>query len=372
MKLRRKTEINNETAAVPAEMEGNGFAHQPHKTGPTVSLSPSKCNVDIWMRIFDDFYNMGNKRALEERALEVDLKALQPALEHMSSIAKQTYRLEFNVSSGQLSDQLRAEQNEKNKIDLKETELMKKHSGADLAEKERDLARMPPLGKPPAPPSWLLQAAALSVISFTVAVPLHDRVFTFDSEFWSWFGSVIVGGFCGKFIVSSILYNPEGHIDSVTADKRNWVGLIAGLVLGIAFFAARLQGSDSQDGDWVTVGMFALGMTLLEIAIVISLHGIAERYRKGMHKWRQEERAVGQLSATMEVARKHFETCQLRCKELEGTIEEHIQYVDERQVRHDLNKEIEAVVVNAYTHGYSDGVASNRGGIIGVKKGGAK
>lgn len=337
----------------------------------TTTPNLSKYEVGIGVCLYNDVYKMGKACAVESRALKISPDDLQPGIEHAKAMAQETHRELFNPSE-QPADQLRDSEFKKLLAEREEAELMGKYAAADLAELEKELAGMAYGGNPPVAPSLYWQLAAGAVIALTVAVALHDQVFRSESEAIAWAYSFGVGLLCGWFVVSLILYDPKGNADPTVPRKRNWFGLIAGVVFGLAFLGVRISPADDLYGVWVAVGWFALGMTVLEIAVVIGLHTVAERYHEALHNWQAHAQPAARTAAAIEVVKKHYEDYRQRQRELNEEVEQYISYVDERQVRHNHREEIEALVVTAYTHGYSDGVASNVGDVRQAKKGRGK
>jgi hypothetical protein len=192
----------------------------------------------------------------------------------------------------------------------------------------------------------------------TTAPTLHDFIFVLEDDFLSWALSLLGGLFLGLLITLMIL----GDVDtSGRPTTTNRIGLAAGIFIGIALGALRIKEANST-GDCI----FAAALTLLEIGIVIGLEGIAASRRAAMRDWAARKEVADQASARLDSARQQLQRCQERVRALNEAIKTHISYVEERSVRHFHINEIEATARQAVRDGYQDGVAQNRGRILGI------
>ena len=141
----------------------------------------------------------------------------------------------------------------------------------------------------------------------------------------------------------------------------NWMGLSAGILVSLSLGAIRI-GAARKVGDIV----FAIGMTILELGIVLALEAVATRRRAAMSEWSVRNSAAEKASTALEAATKKLERWKERLKILNEAILGHIDYVEERAIRNLHIDELEATAHKAARDGYLAGIADNRGRVLGA------
>lgn len=299
---------------------------------------------------YNGLYEFGKQRAIESGALEKKPEDEESLVRHAQAMAQEAKR-ELSDSSD-VADRLREKEFEKQLADRQETEVVEKHASAALQTAEEEVAEKKP-GPPPNPPPRAFRIAAMIFIALTLAVTLHDQVFVFGDEVTAWFCSALVGVLCGWFVTALILYS-SGTEASAALIRR--AGLIAGIGVGIGLFALRVAAAQSFGSI-----LFALGMTILEIGAVIGLHSVAEQYRAALQGFQERELAATKAEAARDVIKLSLAECREKLAQLETKIQQHIQYLSERCLRHQHVAELEALAVSGVRDGYAAGIALNVG-----------
>ena len=143
---------------------------------------------------------------------------------------------------------------------------------ANLRDAKELLARSPKAGPKATLHNWLL-AAFIIVFAITVAPTLHDFVFhTLSDDLLAWFLSSICGAFVGGMLTLGILRGRH--------TKMTWIGVGAGVTLGLGLLSVRLS---SAEGSGEV--MFAVGLTIVEIAVVLLLEFLARDLRAKEADW---------------------------------------------------------------------------------------
>jgi hypothetical protein len=306
-----------------------------------------------------DLFKHGYDRAINSGALAPHSGDEQALEEHARAMAREAHREAFDPSKHAHDDMLDGEYR-KNVSDRADVEQAAKFAEADVAEREDELARAYPGPQPPKP-STVFVAAAVVGTMITVAPTLHDTVFVMDDDLVSWTLSLACGLFLGLLIALMILGDADsaGH-RSIT----NWMGLGAGILVSLALGALRI-GAARRVGDIV----FAIGMTVLELGIVLALEGVATRRRTAMGEWSLRNSASEKAAAALEAAKKKQGRWKDRLNTLNEAIHGHIDYVEERTVRNLHIDELEATALKAAKDGYLAGIADNRGRVLGAGRG---
>jgi hypothetical protein len=305
-----------------------------------------------------DLFKHGHDRAISSGALAPNKADEETLQEHAQAMAREAYREAFDPTKHPQDEMLDTEYR-KNLSDRADAEHGAKFAEADVSQREEDLARAHPGSPPPKPPPALIVAAIVAT-TITVAPTLHDTVFLMDDDFISWTLSLACGLFVGLLIALMIVGDTDatGH-RSIT----NWIGLSAGILVSLALGALRV-GAAKTVGDLV----FAAGMTVLELGIVLALEGVATRRRAAMSEWSARNSVAEKATAALDAAKARLERWKERLGVLNQAITHHINYVGERALRNMHIDQIEATAFKAVRDGYLAGIADNRGHVLGAGK----
>ncbi|MGH9345006.1 MAG: hypothetical protein ACRD19_14750, partial [Terriglobia bacterium] len=297
-------------------------------------------------------FQLGHNRALQSGTTEprtYDIHALE---DHARAMAKDTYRDRYDPDKN-AHDAMHHAEYTRTVAQRDEAEIGEQHASANLRDAEGVVARAPNAGpKPAAKP--LLVATFIVALALSIAPTLHDSVFhTIPDDLLAWFASLVSAGFVGGMVTLAILGGRR--------TKLTWIGVAAGVVLGLGLGAVRLSSAEGA-GEV----LFALGLTIMEIAVVLLLEWLASGLRASEAEWLPQHLAESQALAAREAAQADLERWQARVKELNDAIAAKIAFVEDRHNRNIHIAELEAVAIKAVLDGYNAAIAENVGWIRGV------
>lgn len=315
----------------------------------------------VSIRMFPELFRDGKQRAIASGALTSTPAELEPLVEHAKSMARQARREPFDPETDP-ADQLRLAEFERTLAGRLEVELATRNLAISLQEAEEWRSNHCLQCSRPSL-RWYVLGGALA-IALTIAVALHDLVFMFPDEVTAWVCSFLIGIICGGVVTAFLVTNDN---ESPAGSKPSHKGLIAGIIFGVALFALRMAATQTVGGL-----IFAGGMTLLEIAIVIGLHHVAKHHWSHWQKFRDEEKELKKAQSHCEVLQANLTDHQQQLQQHEVKIQDHIRYVSERQMRHQHADKLEELAIAAVRDGYAAGVAENVGRRrnVKIKKGG--
>lgn len=299
-------------------------------------------------------FELGRNRSRLSGTAMADAEDARALEEHARSIARDTYRAEFDPQKN-AHDRMHEAEYDRLRDQREEIEKGVAHATANVRESEMALANTPRAGAKPQANCWLI-AAFIVAITVTIAPTLHDFIFFgIPDDVLAWFGSSVCGAFVASMLTLAIL--------SGRRPKWEWVGVVAGIVLGIGLGALRL--SSAQD---VAEVVFAVGLTVVEVSAVLLLEWLASGLRRREDEWLIlkviEDKAVGCRDAE----RADLERRQKRMHEVNDAIGRKIAYVEDRSNRCVHLPELEAVAIKAVLDGYNAGVAENVGRLRGAAR----
>ncbi|MFN2512718.1 MAG: hypothetical protein ABR568_15015 [Pyrinomonadaceae bacterium] len=287
---------------------------------------------------------------------EEDLEILRL---HADAIANDAARPLFDPAQN-AHDKVLEEEYKKLLCDRDEEELALKRSHATLAERKDTVARarskVPVL---PGNPSADLKTAAVAALAATIAPAAHDFLWTMDDELVSWSMSITTGVVFG-FLITSLILGDNHH--SGRRSLTNWLGLVAGLGIGIGLFLLRIKGAEGVEQI-----VFGVAMSVLEIAIVLFLEGLAISRRTALRERAPHETAANEAVALTSAQQDETNRRKQNVEELQTKIDAYGRYLEERHVRATYLKEIRETARKAVESGYAKGIAENRGIVTGVK-----
>ena len=114
--------------------------------------------------------------------------------------------------------------------------------------------------------------------------------------------------------------------------------------------------------------VFALGLTVVEIAAVLLLEWLASGLRTSEAEWSLRHAAENEAIAGRDASQADLTRWQTRIKELGGAIASKIAFVEDRHNRNIHIAELEAVAIKAVLDGNNAGIAENVGRVRGVSR----
>lgn len=299
-------------------------------------------------------FNLGRNRAIQSGTTEPQPDDVRSLEDNARAMARDTYRDRYDPSVNP-HDAMHQAEFERVLDQRKESEKGEQHAAANLRDAEIDLAQLPKAGNKPSPAPMLVTAFIVA-ITLTIAPTLHDSLFhTFGDDLLAWFLSAMCAAFVGAMLTLAIL---SGRRTAWT-----WVGVGAGVLLGLGLGAIRLAGAEGA-GEVV----FALGLTVVEIAAVLLLEWLASGLRASESAWEVNHAAESKAIAGRDAAQADLTRWQTRVKELGHVIASKIAAVEDRHNRNIHISELENLAIKAALDGYNAGIAENVGRIRGVAR----
>ena len=323
--------------------------HEVHDPNPSLEnvVIPSTPRAGTILEMQTGLFELGRNRALQSGtavSLPDDVQALE---DHARAMARDTYRDRFDPSM-HVQDAMEKTEYERLLKLREEEEKGEAHARANLNEAEIKLAKTSDPGEKPAVNGWLV-AAFISAITITVAPTLHDFVFhTLADDLLAWFGSTITAVFVALMLTLAIL---SGRRNSLT-----WLGVAAGVILGLGLGAVRLSSAEGSAEI-----LFSVGLTIVEIASVLLLEWLASGLRNTEDHWSAAKALVNEAANCQDAAQSDLSRRQARLKELSQNIAQKIALVRDRHERNIHLPELEAVAAKAVRDGYNAGINENIG-----------
>src|SRR5437016_2671729 len=284
-----------------------------HPLDGVVSETPASGPI---MQMHTGLFELGRKRARLSGTAKPVADDLLKLEDHAHAMARETYRDRFDPDKN-VHDRIRQDDFESDVSQRNEAQQGVSHARANLREAEARLARTPKANEKPAP-NRLLVAAFIIAITITVAPTFHDFVFhTLADDLLAWFGSLVSAGFVAAMLTLAIL---SGRRTAWT-----WVGVVAGVILGLGLGAVRLSSAESP-----AESMFATGLTIVEIAAVLLLEWLASGLRNSENLWIPLHAAESEAVATREAAATDLARWKTLLQEINERVGGHIAYVEDR------------------------------------------
>jgi hypothetical protein len=307
---------------------------------------------DALLQMQTGLFELGRNRSRLSGTALPDPQDSRSLEEHARSIARDTYRDKFDPKKNAHDRMHQAEYDRL--LDLRD-EIARgvAHATANVHESEVALASTPKAGSKPEASSWLA-AAFIVAITVTVAPTLHDFLFFgVPDDLLAWFGSSICAAFVASMLTLAIL--------SGRRTRWTWVGVVAGIVLGLGLGALRL--SSAQGAAEV---LFAIGLTIVEVSAVLLLEWLASGLRVREDEWRVLKVGEDKAVAVRDAVLADLERRQKRFQEANDAIFRKVAYVEDRTHRNVHLPELEAVAIKAVLDGYNAGIAENVGRLRGA------
>jgi hypothetical protein len=326
----------------------NSSAHDPLQN--VVTQEPAGAVLAMQSGLFRLAYN----RALASGTTVARAEDIQALDDHALAMAKETFREKFDPEQ-HTHDAMHQAEYERSLAQREDAERGEQQAGANLRDSEQALALAPKAGPKPKISNWLL-AAFMVVFSITVAPTLHDSVFhTFPDDLLAWLVSSVCSAFVGAMLCWGILGGRQS--------KWSWIGVSAGVALGIGLLAVRLSSTDGAGEVW-----FAIGLTVVEIAAVLLLEFLARDLRAKDAEWNVKHAAEAEALAHRDACQQDLSRWQARVREKHQGVIDKIALVEDRFNRNIHIEELEQAAVKAVRDGYNRGVAENIGRIHGVAR----
>jgi hypothetical protein len=230
----------------------------------------------------------------------------------------------------------------------------KDYAGRDVREKQRNKAHLAPAEKPALPVAMMILGGLLIGMSLTPT--FHDRFFFgIDDLPLRWFFSGLTAAVVGfTLAVAGLRYL---HVKS----GKNEVGLLNTFFVGAFLVAGALGVIRLTTGDltWSAI-YFALGLTGLEVGVLVLLHVTAAPFRAAFLEYVERADAHAVADAEIVQAVDYYSSLEREEAELQAAVDRHIEHVRARDY---CNRHPDRVVdawVKYGLLGYDTGIAENR------------
>jgi hypothetical protein len=327
----------------------NGNAQSPpdHLNGV---VSPIQGGLVLEMQT--GLHKLGRNRALDSGTTEPRPEDILALTEHARAMARQTYRDKYDPSQN-VHDAMHETEYRRDLAQREEAEKAEQHAAANLRDAEAKLARTPKAGPKPRAHALLVPSFIVAIM-ISVAPTLHDGIFlTVGDDLLNWFGSCVSAAFIGAMLTLAIL--------SGRRTKWPWIGVAAGVALGLGLGAVRLSAASGA-----SEAMVAAGLTIMEIGAVLLLEWLASGLRTSEAEWLPRHSVETEMIAARGASQSDLERWHVRVKELGDSITGKIAFVADRHNRNIHLPELEAVAIKAVLDGYNAGMAENIGRLRGV------
>jgi hypothetical protein len=345
-------EIRNSDFVPPVHGEHsqrNGAPPEPHPLDNVLDPPTSGSILTIYTGLF----NLGRNRSLHggtTEPLPEDISALE---NHARATAQETYRDKYDPNKF-AHDRMTQAEYEKLIADRKAAEAAESEAAANARDAEERMAHIPKAGDKPTM-RMLLAVFATLVVTLTVAPTLHDFIFrTVDDDLLAHFFSFLSAGCVGALISWAIL--------SGRRTLWRWVGLMAGIAMGLGLGIVRLSAVEGT-----TEVPFAIGMTVVEISVVLLLEWYALGLRASEDEWKTRRDIELEAIATASAFSSEHSRRVERVQKINAAIARKIANVEDRHHRNDVAR-LESSLVRAVLDGYNAGISENRGHVNGVTR----
>jgi hypothetical protein len=297
----------------------------------------------------------GAERARQSGALEPRKEDIDALVEHAGAMARDAHRPIY-APDVNANDRLREDRFERTSARRRSVAEAQEHAERSLRESEMEQARVPKPGPKPEVP-LLLIAGAVLVLSLTVAGTLRDFMLGWvDDDAMAWAVSVLLALAFGVFIAYSALSTSEA------ADRGRAV-VAGGIIFALGLGVWRASGAAGAS-DYFT----AAALTALEIGVIVILEWTGKRHEGACARWIARTYDRETADASVAAATSDLERRRTELAKLEETIEEHLEYVEDRTFRSLAIEELAETAKTAVRDGYNSGVAENRGKTRGPRR----
>jgi hypothetical protein len=345
----KNQKLDSDQPGTEERSQGNGAGSKLHPLDNVVGPATDGSIITINIGLF----NLGRNRALQSgttEPLQEDIAALE---NHARATAQETYRDKFDPAKF-VHDQMTQSQYDKLIADRKAGESAEDEAAANARDAEERLARTPKAGEKPAMRMFLVISAVL-VITLTVFPTLHDFLFhTVDDDLLAYLFSFLSAACVGALVTWAIL--------SGRRTMWRWMGLIAGIVMGLGLGIVRLSAADAP-----AEALFAIGLTVVEVSVVLLLEWYALGLRAAEDEWGKCHEIEVVAIATADAARSEHSRRVERLQKFNDAIAGTIHQIADRHHRNDVAR-LENSCVRAALDGYHAGISENRGHVLGVTR----
>ena len=291
--------------------------------------------------------NRGRIRALESGIVEPQEGDLEQLRDYARAAATYVGRPGFDPA-GNLQDGMREALHQKNVCELKRDEEMLRIATAQSREASEAAARARAGVGERADLPLAAMVAAICVLAISVAPTLHDFIFhTLPDDILNWFLSLAVSALLGVMLA-------WGLFSSSAARSR--APMVVGIVISVGLAVLRLSAAET-----LREVVFTIGLTLMEIGVVLFLDWRAGIYNGAVDSWMARSAAAAAAEAFSGVQAREVARLAGEQQRLTALISGHLDYLARREELMLDAATREQVYVQAIRDSYLQVVAENRG-----------
>lgn len=331
--------------------EENGILNASIRQNTNENLTGNK-RVEIYLTLQSGFREHGWKWGIDSGDVSPNSVTESTLRELATASAEDAYQENFNPDES-LHDRHREEDYEEWRREIAEAKQAMLNEKSKLKETENlTFKTKAAVTREPEFPIAIV-VVAIPLITLTVAFALYDS-FVGSLGFVLALTFSLLAGLCwGAFISYLILH--KYHSDKEGRNSANWFGLIAGIGMAVALGFIRFSQS-SPEFLWLVIGL-----TLLEIFIVLGLEFFARNYRHTLLEYQQKMATVGEAQSDADATAAEIIRREDRVNKLQNKIDDHLLYLNEREIRAKHKEQFIASAEKAVIEGYRAACAKNKG-----------
>jgi hypothetical protein len=330
---------------------GSGFSTNTLK-GSVNESSYVRRRVEIFLSIEKGICDLGWKRGIDSGDVAPDSETEATMKAHARAMAEAAYRANFDPIES-AHDKSRQEEFEKCRAEIIDAEQALKNEKSKLKETENNASKATAkvAVKPEFPTAIVV--VAIPLITLTVAFTLYDSFVSSLGFILALTFSLLTGLCWGAFVSYLILHNYTSEENE--RGWANWIGLAAGVGMALGLGFIRYSQS-SAEFFWLVIGL-----TTVEIFIVIGLEFFARQYRRSSLDYYKRAVVAGEAQSEADTVKAEIARRKDRVSELQNKIDDHIQYLDERDLRAKHKEQLIESAEKAYIDGYRGACDYNKG-----------
>lgn len=310
------------------------------------------------MRLHVSLFEYGKQRALDTGATEVRKEDIEAIEKHAEAMARESWLPPYDPEKN-VGDRLREEEYRRTSEERLEIEKLKCFATARVREDEESLASTLAAREKPSLPLGLC-AASFALIAGSIAPTAHDFLAAgISDELFAWMVAIAIGGSGAGTVVWATI----SSLDDEGEGGRVYRVATGGAILAAGFGLLRIGLSQG-----FVESLFAVALTVIEVAAVFLLDAAARRLRPRVAEWKKQRVAHEIARGKRDSAVLDLGGLERKHAVLSAKIGAHVRYVGERTQRNETVEQTVVAATCAVIDGYHAGVAMNRGRLAGARR----
>lgn len=312
-------------------------------------------------RLLKTLFEHGNQVARNRGATQVDEADMTALAEGACAQVRQTHEGSYDPEL-KPDDKEREAAHRRTLAERQEEQTKSAFARASLRDAELASARCRDPGPMPrAQP--VVVGCLIATVAMSVAPTVHDLAGDVEDALLAWICASAAGLVIGGAILGSVFFGAQPATQPGLRPMLKHTGLVGGVLIGCALGLVR-----AASAEGTTELLLVAGLTLLEVATVVVGERIARRLEHDRMEWRKTSTALALAQAEREARAAQVREIEARVQGLQGLIDRHHAYIEERAWRDFDIPSVEAAAMRAVRDGYASGAAQNRGWILGTER----